>query len=370
MRVLSMPFQRLAPVILLVALGAAFLAIAAGRLGGSGGGADVNKVIDRAFSGDSFKSGRFDAKLNASLQGSQAGRQGNVELQMDGAFQTEPGSSAPQLDVEMTIAGAGSPLQLGVVSTGDQAFIKAQGAAYRVPAGEFQRTFAAQGSGRQSNTPLAALGVDPKSWLVNASDEGSANVGGVETDHVTAGVNTEKMIDDVLALGARTGNSQLSGFSAAQKQQVSQAVQSAKLDLYTAKSDGTLRKLAAHVSLNTPQGSGNVSFELAFSDVNKPQKITAPSNALPLSALDRDLGGNLLAGLQQGSTGGGSSGATRKDSARSTPGTSKPDTGSAGSAPATQPGTMALPQPAQAYLKCVEKAKSSADLQQCAPLLD
>ena len=213
MRVLSMPFQRLAPVILLVALGAAFLAIAAGRLGGSGGGTDVNKVVDRAFSGDTFKSGRFDAKLNASLQGSQGGRQGNAEVQMNGAFQTEPNSSAPQLIADMTIVGAGAPLQLGVVSTGDQAFIKAQGAVYRVPPAEFQKTFAAQGSGGESTTPLAALGVDPKSWLVNASDEGSADVGGVETDHVTADVNTEKMIDDVLALGARTGNSQLSGFS-------------------------------------------------------------------------------------------------------------------------------------------------------------
>ena len=177
---------------------------------------------------------------------------------------------------------------------------------------------------------------------MNASDEGSANVGGVETDHVTAGVNTEKMIDDVFALGARTGNSQLSGFSAAQKQQVGQAVKSAKLDLYTAKSDGTLRKLAAQVSLDTPQGSGNVSFELEFSEVDKPQKITAPSNALPLSALDGNLGANLLAGIQQGTTDGGSRGATRNDSPRSTPtpSTTKPGTGRAGSAAAdTQPGT-------------------------------
>jgi hypothetical protein len=358
-------------VILLAALAAAFLAIAGGRLGGSGGGTDVNKVVDRAFSGDSFKSGRFDAKLNASLQGSQAGRQGNVELQMKGVFQTDAKGSAPQLAADMTITGAGSPLQLGVVSTGDQAFIRAQGAAYRVPPGEFQKAFAGSGSGRQSTAPLAALGVDPKSWLVNASDEGSANVGGVETDHVTADVNTDKLIDDVLALGARTGNSQLAGFSSAQKQQVSQAVQSAKLDVYTAKSDGTLRKLVAQVSFNTPQGSGNVSFQLEFSDVNKPQKITAPSNALPLSALDRDLGANLLAGIQPGTTGAGSGDGARKDSSRSTPSTTKPDTGSAGSAAGgTQPGTMAVPQPAQAYLKCVGKAKTSADVQACAPLLD
>ena len=84
-------------------------------------------MVDRAFSGDTFKSGRFDAKLNASLQGSQGGRQGNVEVQMNGAFQTEPNSSAPQLIADMTIVGAGAPLQLGVVSTGDQAFIEAQG---------------------------------------------------------------------------------------------------------------------------------------------------------------------------------------------------------------------------------------------------
>ena len=271
----------------------------------------------------------------------------------------------------MTIQGAGSPLQLGVISTGDQAFIEAQGAAYRVPPGQFQSTFAAQGSDRQSTAPLAALGVDPESWLVNASDEGSADVGGVETDHVSAGVDTQKMIADVLALGAKTGNSQLTGLSAAEKQQVTNAVQSAKVDLYIAKSDGTLRKLAAQVSLNTPQGSGNVSFEMEFSDVNKPQKITAPDNALPLSALDSALGANLLAGIQGGTTGGGSSGATRDDSSGSTPGsTTKPDAGSGSSTGGTQPGAMALPEPARAYLKCVEKARTSADVQACAPLLD
>jgi hypothetical protein len=371
---LSMPFPRLAPVILVAALGAAFLALAVGKLGGGSGngGTDVNKVLETAFSGDSFKSGRFDARLSASLQGAGAG-QGNVELQMNGAFQAQAKDTAPQLDVDMTIDGAGSPLQFGVVSTGDQAFIEAQGAAYRVPADQFQSTFAAQGSDRQSAAPLAALGVDPKRWLVNASDEGSAKVGGVDTDHVSAGVDTQKLIDDVLALGAKTGNSQLSGLSAADKAQVRKSVQSAKVDVYAARSDGTLRKLAAQVSLNTPQGSGNVSFEMQFSDVNKPQKITAPDNALPLSALDGDLGARLLAGIQGGTTRGGSSGGTpKKDSSGSSRrSSSKPDAGGAGSAAGgTQPGVMALPQSAQAYLKCVEKSKVSADLQKCAPLLD
>jgi hypothetical protein len=370
---LSVPFPRLAPMILLAALGVVFLAVAAGRLGGGGDGADVEQVIQGAFAGDSFKSGRFDANVNASLQAS--GRQQNAEVQMSGAFQSERGESAPQLDMDMTIKGAGTPLQLGVVSTGDEAFIEAQGAAYRVPADRFRSSFAS-GVERRGSTPLAALGVDPGDWLVNATDEGSADVGGVETTHVSAGVDTSKMIDDVFALAQKTGDSRLSGVSSAQKDQLEKAVQSAKVDLYAAKSDGTLRKLAAQVSLDTPQGSGNVSFEMEVTDVNKPQEISAPDNALPLSALDQNVSANLLSGLQAGAAGSRSSG-TSEDSSRSAGerGGSR-DSGSSGSSAGssagagTDPGTASYPEPARAYLRCVERARSSADLQKCAPLLD
>jgi hypothetical protein len=83
-----------------------------------------------------------------------------------------------------------------------------------------------------------------------------------------------------------------------------------------------------------------VNLSVAFSDVNQPQTITAPSNAKPLQDLLSQLGIPGLPGL------GGSTG-----------GFSLPGSGSSGGAGSS------------AYQNCINNATSASDFQKCAQKL-
>ena len=80
--------------------------------------------------------------------------------------------------------------------------------------------------------------------------------------------------------------------------------------------------------------SVDVDFSVTLSDVNKPQTISAPSDAQPISGLLSDLGLEGLGGLGSSGGSGGSVG------------------GGGG--------------PAPSYLDCVQNANTSAEIDKCA----
>jgi hypothetical protein len=120
-----------------------------------------------------------------------------------------------------------------------------------------------------------------------------------------------------------------------------------------------IRRLSADLSFSVPSDkqaqlgglkSGTLSFSIEFADVGKPQSISAPANAKPLSQLTSQLGGlGSVLGGAAGSSGSGSSGS-----------------GTSGSS-SSGPSAKAL----QAYSDCLQKADPSkpAELQKCANLL-
>jgi hypothetical protein len=366
---LSLPSQRIVPIVLLGVLAAVLMAIVAGRLGGDGSnsgssGGDAQQVVERAFSGQSFKSGKFDATAQVSLDGAPSPELSSFAIKMEGAFDNEP--KPPKSEVEMSFSGLGNSIAFGFVSTGEAAYLTVGDRAYEVPKEQLQQA-SAQGQA-QDLTALKALGVDPETWLVNPTIVGTDKVGGVETDHVTAEVNTSKLVDDLFALASRSG--QQAGTSEADRQQAKDAVKDARLDLYVAKDDGSLRKLAAQARIEAPQqsgdiqlsGTGNVAFQMQFSDVNQPQKVSAPSDARPFKEFEPAFSSRFLSGLTAGSGAGSSDGSADAGSAGG-------DGSSGAGANDATPAAPSLPGNAQKYLDCVEKASSSAEVQQCAPLL-
>jgi hypothetical protein len=356
---LSLPLQRLVPLILLAALAAAFLAVVVGQLGSGGGSPDVNQVLDRAFSNSSLKSGRFNASLGVSIQGASSPQLATpVEISMNGAFERAAPDRLQKFDLDMSFSGPGSPIQLGVVSTGKKAFVKLSNRAYELPRRELERVFSGSTADAraQGQTALALAGIDPHSWLLNPTNQGSASVDGIETNHVSAALDTGRLLDDAYELASRADQGQV---SRQQLDQLKGFFKDARLDLYAAKSDGGLRKITAQVKLQAPQGSGNLNFAFEMTDVNKPQKIVAPQNALPFSDLRGDFVSGLLSGLGNfGAVGGSSAG-----------GSSVTGGGTAAGATGTTSGTNSLPGAAQTYLKCIQKATRDADIQKCAPLL-
>jgi hypothetical protein len=343
----------------------------------SASGQDVNQVITDTFNGKKdVNSGKLEVDLTAKLAGI-AQLSGPISLKIDGPFENTGKNTLPKLDLNLTATGAGQDFNAGAVSTGEQGFIKYQNTYYAVPDrlyAQFKRQFErAQSQQKDSNQPsLGALGINPRDWLKNPKDEGTEDVGGTETIHIAADIDVPKLLDDVDNLLGKAGKLGLNRQQQAQlpkeippgvKSQLADAVKEAKVDVYTGKDDKALRRLKVHLRFEVPselrqqaQGlsSGEIAFTLQIADLNQPQTITAPKGAKPLSDLQRQLGaaglGNLggSSGSGSGSSGGGSSGG--------------------GGSVTPAPGGTSSPQ-AQRYLKCVEKAKAAADIQQCAALL-
>jgi hypothetical protein len=152
------------------------------------------------------------------------------------------------------------------------------------------------------------------------------------------------------------------------KEEVGKAVKTAHVDLYVG-DDDIVRRLAAQVEIEPENGddaprSVEIELDLQLTDVNEEQEISAPADAEPLNELFLKLGvnpiellgllqgegggeglGNLLEGLGGGSGGGGGGGGNSGGSGG----------GNSGGGGGGQ----------QAYLKCLQEARSPADLQAC-----
>ena len=111
-----------------------------------------------------------------------------------------------------------------------------------------------------------------------------------------------------------------------QKDQIEEAIQDVRFDLWTGEEDKILRRIEVEFGFDLPkelqqdaQGvqRGTVELALEIADVNKDQAITAPSEARPLSELQSALGwsGRLGGSSGSGSSGGGSSGSGSSEAA-------------------------------------------------------
>jgi hypothetical protein len=351
--------------------------VACGSSGG-GGGEDPNKVLDQTFSGDhaKVKSGDIDIKFNVDVSGKQAT---SVNAELSGPYENQGNKKVPKLDWKISADASGSGQNFnfdgGLISTGDAAYVNYKGSDYQVTPALFDKfkQQLEQSAGQSSQTPqsgkqlLQLLGVkDAKDLLTNLSNDGTADVDGTQTNHISGDVNVNKLIDSVKnlasgasALGALGGSSSQIP-SGAQLDQIKSAIKTAHFDLYSGQDDNILRRLTLDIGVEPPSSSGvdklDLNFDITLGKVNEPQTISAPSNAKPLADLFKQLGVNpsqlgSLGALGLGASGGGSA------TAPGSPSVQIPGGGGASSAQT------------QKYLDCISKGSSAADLQACNSLL-
>ncbi len=357
--------------------------------GGGGGGEDPQKILDEAFSsGSAIHSGSIDVSIDLSGEGS--GQSGKVTASLSGPFDFS--GDIPKLDWTVKFSGEGGGLnrsfEAGLISTGDKAFVSYNGTDYEVPQSSFsqlvdivkqarQQAKQAKPSGTGGNqsgaTLLKQLGISPKDWLTNLKNEGDESVDGTDTIHISGEADLDKLFADIEQLIQQAPGLNAAGTqppSAAQLDQAKSAIKEANFDVFVGKSDKTVRKFEAHLKFE-PSGAAasgidslTVDFSITFGDLNKPQTISAPGNAKPLSELLTQLGippGALSGGL--GGLGGisGLGGGLGGSSGGSVP--SPPPSTGGGSSGGASDNT-------QKYLNCLQKAKSSAEIQACSSLLN
>src|SRR4051794_23121520 len=350
---------------MLCLLGALALLVAAC---GGGNTADsstnVNTLLAKTFKGNKdVKSGKLALSLKVNAKNAD-GVNGPVSLSLSGPFQSQGKEKLPKFKIDFAFDGSGQMVKAGITSTGDKGFVNFQGSDYAVSDPVFKQFKAgyeqAQQQGNKQNQSLSSLGLDPRKWLTNPKNEGDAKVGDEDTIKITGGVDVNKLLDDVNnALGkARDlgvqGTQQLpTQLTAQQKQQIASSVKNPRVEIYTGKDDTILRRMVVALGIVTPKtssaagGSADLNLDLAITDLNQDQTISAPANPKPFDQLASQLGGlGLGAASGSGSTGSGS-------------------TGSSGTASGT-----ANNKNLEKYSKCVSDAgNDTAKARKCADLL-
>jgi hypothetical protein len=357
---------------------AAAIAIGVSACGGGGGdSANARQVVKQTFNGQKrVDSGKLNLSLTAKLQGTGLAASQVKEpivIRMSGPFQSRGDNQLPAMDLVLSATGSGQDFSAGAISTGDKGYVSFQGKPYQVPDkvfAQFRQGFEQQQSKdkRTSQLDLRSLGIDPETWLRNPKNEGDEQVAGAETTHVSSEVNVDALLNDVNDLLKRADKLDLSrqqlqqlpqSLSGDNRKLIKDAIKQAKVDLWTGKDDKTLRRLDLKLKFVLPaalkqqaQGleGGDIDLRLEVADVNKKQEIKAPANPRPWSELQRQFDSSTLGGL--GGSGSGSSSG-----------------GSTGSGSSGGSSSGSSSQRTQKYLKCVQKAKTPADVQACGAAL-
>ena len=341
---------------------AAILPATVAACGSSSSSADPQQVLHETFSNPkSISSGTLAANLAVDVQGSQSG---SFTASVSGPFQSQ-GNGLPQFDLTGKLGGTAPGIPSlsftgGLVFTKDNAYVEYQGTAYRLPPQWFAQlqsltSRAAQSSGSQQSisSVFSSLGIKPETWFKSLNDEGTTDVGGVSTDHISGDIDVRKVALDLRKLSQLSQQipGQTHKLTPGQLAQLEQGVRNVHVDIYSGTSDHLLRKLAVSLDLAPGQSGSSssaitalgIDFSVTLSDLNQPQTISTPKNVQPLP---RSLLRQVLALGALGSSGLGSSGLGGGSSGAGSGGSSN----AAGNAGALE----------QQYRKCVQSSGGSA----------
>lgn len=362
----------------------ATLAAMAGVFAACGGGSsdssseDPQKVIENA-SLEGVKSGEFDMSLHVNAEGDEGGE---ADISLGGPFEMGAKGELPQAEVSIEAEGSaqGEDLNFDGALTllTDRAFVEYEGTPYEVDPTTFgflKSAFeqAQQQEGSEADVTAcqkAAEGIKFSQFAENLENEGSEDVDGTSTTKVSGDLDVNGGIDALIQLTEDPAcSSQLEaagplpiGELEEAKGELSKAIKKSHVEIAVGEDD-IVRKFAIELTVEPPQAKGEkveVEMEITLSGVNEEQSFEEPSNAKPLEALFKQLGVNPLELLEAGGSGGLGGlleGVTGGSSASG-----------GGSSGGSELGASSGAQ--REYVQCLQKAKTPADLQKCARLLE
>ncbi len=230
------------------------------------------QALQSAFAVDGIKSARFDGTLSVAGQGSDSGTIG-----IEGAFQRGGSGDLPKLDLNVRAEGDGADFDFGFVSTGDKGYLVSDGTGYELPSDLWSQALE-QRSQASAASASATQSLDPSAWVKNVKSEGTEQLDGVETQHVSATVDPAAALRDISKLlPSSAGSNALSSPEL-------DALEHAQVDTWVGTDDRLARRMQAEFS-----GSGaTVKLDLRLTQVNDPQRIEAPdkvSDSLPAGIL-------------------------------------------------------------------------------------
>jgi hypothetical protein len=349
--------------------------------GSSKSGEDPQTVLDEATL-QGIDSGKLDLSLEVEAAGKEGG---NLDVSLSGPFQGEGKGKLPQLDMKAkakgTVNGSDVDFDGGLVLLPNSAYVDYQGVEYEVDPTTFsfiesalkQQQGKGEGGSAEATECQEAFGKLKVGDLVeNASNDGSADVGGAGTTKVSGDLDVSAGLDTLLeviespaceaqiaAAGTLPSKSEIEKA----KDELDSAVKDTHVEVYVG-DDGIVRRITARLKIEPEQGgsgpkSVEIDLDLQLTEVNEEQTISAPANSKPLTDLFLKLGVNPieLLGLLNGEGGGEGLGNLLQKLGGAAGGGTSSGGGSGGEGGR------------QAYLKCLGEANTPVDLQKCTALL-
>jgi hypothetical protein len=219
-------------------------------------------TLKSALNLSELESARFTANVSLGSR-SQA-----LRFNLSGAFERGAVNDIPDFDVNARISFGKQHVSGGFVALGEKAYFTQGDTGWRLPAEIWSPVVDAVGNGSAAQ-PGPGLQLHPDTWIRDVKSEGTDQVGGVETDHVSAQVDPNAVANDLLqaakANGADVPNSR----------RLARTVRSAELDVWVGTDDHILRRLSGAVAF---RGPGRLALDVRLTGVNKPQQIEAPAH--------------------------------------------------------------------------------------------
>jgi hypothetical protein len=277
--VLGRAARSLAPLALLCVLAA-----------GCGGGADGRATLDRTLG----RLGRIGSgDLRGSLTLTPRGVGGKTEgIEISGPFAFANPGELPVARLSYTRVDGGRRTTLGLVSTGNRAFVVRDGKAYELPRAQVEQLASAVHA-LPSSSGLIRQRVDAWAHSPKRTACGSLG-GGQDVECVRAGLDAQTFVDDLVGVAQLLGRGNQT-LGAVDPGELARAVRSGTVRVAAGRQDGLFRGLAVDLDfgpttagLSTLLGSlvgAHLHLGLELSSPNRPVIVQPPPNPLPLSQL-------------------------------------------------------------------------------------
>jgi hypothetical protein len=244
-----------------------------------GGGGDAQEVLAATSANmGKVKSGDLNMELLfAATDGERAG------FSLQGPFALHPGA-LPDAQLDYTqIAGSRTATQT-FITKGDTAYVRIGGATYELPAEtatDISSTLGASGG-------LGAIQLS--SWVKDPELQDGEEIGGDDTDRISADLNVAATVNTLMAIAAQLGGTQpLAALAGTSSEQVEAAIENATIDVWTGTDDRLLRRLQVSIEFSPAAEKvkslvgAALDFTLEISNPNEPVSVEQPTNVQPFS---------------------------------------------------------------------------------------
>ncbi|MFN2471433.1 MAG: hypothetical protein ABR583_10715 [Gaiellaceae bacterium] len=272
-----------------IAASLAVLALAAGCGGDGGeGAADARDRLARtAAKLGEIRSGVLDLRLVLDPKGNDTER---VGFEVHGPFALDEGGAA-RFSVDYTQIHGEREATVKLISTGKQAYVTVGGTSYELPPGQAAELRDAGGA-VGGDDGLGQLELDD--WIQDPRLSDGDDVGGDETDRISARLDVAAAAEDLLALARDAGAGDVGELSQEELKRLRDAVDEATIEVLSGSDDDLLRRLDidASLGLDVPDEladlvgevvGAKLDVELTIEHPNEPVAVTAPTDARPPS---------------------------------------------------------------------------------------